>query len=238
MTCGEVLADQGTRMNHVQKLSIFVLGLWTIASRADEVPLVPARLENAAEVAQLISFPDVAKEREIIIIRCGATISRRGRAWPVIYTNPEQAAVFAPYENEVRKVMNKLRAIPARANDRNVEVWSNFSVIFDNMHGTKQVRIVPNLQYDVKRYGEQYLDPQRIVDRMFPSACIRQRPVWTLSRTNAEGAALTVSITAGNAAKNCERALTNLLLESTYIPAQHDGKAVEGTYVEAWYTTL
>lgn len=224
-------------MNHVQQqLSICMLALGVTHSGAEEPPPEPARFENAAELAQLIAFPDTAKTGDIVIIRCGSSVTREGGISPVVYSNPAHAPVFKPYEDEARKVMGRLRVLPARVNNRAVPVWFNFSIIFDSSDGKKQVKIVPNLQYDVKRYGEEYVDPQRIAHRWFPAACARRPPVWTLSRTDADGTAQSAALISGSTAKSCERALIKLLLESKFIPAQHGGTAVAGTYVETWYT--
>lgn len=61
-------------MNYLRELSIVVPALWAISSQANEPRLEPARLENAAEVARLMSFPDTAKEGDVVIIRCGTSI--------------------------------------------------------------------------------------------------------------------------------------------------------------------
>jgi len=224
-------------MNGVRALSATALVLWATFSTAHERAVEPARLENAAEVAALISFPETAKHGDVVIIRCGTSVSRRGDILPVVYTNSEDATIFKPYEDEAEKALDKLRVLPARRDGLRVAVWLNFSIVFDNTQGMRQVKIVPNLQYDVKRYGEQYLDPQRIAHRTFPRECSKRPPVWTLAKTDAKGDALSASLIQGAAGKRCERALIELLLSSTFIPAQHDGKAVDGTYVEAWYST-
>ena len=65
------------RINGVHALPATAFVLWATFSEAHERVVEPARLENAAEVAALISFPETAQHGDIVIIRCGTTASRQ-----------------------------------------------------------------------------------------------------------------------------------------------------------------
>jgi len=226
-------------MGGLQKLSMLALALWATVAQAQETSFEPARFENADEIARRIRFPDVATEGETVIIRCGTILSIRGITSPGMYPGVVDTPALKPYKDAVRNILGRLRFEPARVNSRRVDVWLNFSFIFDSKDGAKRVRIVPNLQDDTKLYGEDYIDPQRILDfREVPRACEWAPQLTTVSKTDPQGVATSVSVLAATAkprAAACERELIKLLTESKYIPAHHDGKAVAGTFVEPWY---
>lgn len=145
-----------------------MLLVWANISAAAEVQREPARFANADEVAASIKFPETAKAGEVVIVRCGTQASRNGATDPVVYAAATNADALAPYEEQARKFLHRLRVAPARVNDRAVDVWLSFAVIFDDRNGAKQVRLVPNLQYDAQRYGEEYFDPQRVTREKTP----------------------------------------------------------------------
>lgn len=198
----------------------------------------PAKFKkNIKGLEKKIKYPDDPYYGKTVI-RVAAESHPGGYLWPIFfYRDSAQDQAFIPYEESVKKIIRLLKVTTPKVNGRRNKVWFNFSVIFDNSDGKKEVRIVPNFLYNENKYGENYSDPQRIITkRSFPSECGVGNTLWMASTIDQNGKALDSRVIEGEGSRECREQLKKLMLASDYMPARHEGNFVPATYIEAfWY---
>ena len=188
-----------------------------------------------------IDFPDI-NEGNPLTIKCAGRITDRGKFDTIICLDDANfdgdKEISRNTGSEIAKVTESIRVNPARVDGRRVEVWYNFSVVFQVVNGAQQVDLVDNHFRNSDSYGEEYIAAQRYNGDL--SSCISSlRGAVFMQASISEGGEVQSVTPMGNNSSGggCTDRLMEDMQQSTYIPAFFDGNPVASTYVEIFTGT-
>ncbi|GEM_PF-2910274 len=200
----------------------------------------PARfLPDAESLEANIVFPPLSGDFAVWI-NCTAIVLAAGKMrgnW--CFADGENSAWF---KNAIHTAVRELRLQPAIVNGKPVPARMNYRVLFLSAGDARDVRVFQNWGYDVPRFGDHYLGPQRYsAMREYPSSCVGTvrtivaRVTVTVDVAGRPGEEAQVDFAEESASNgSCTRALQRLHRNAKYIPAERDGTPVEAMYTELW----
>ncbi|MDX1480684.1 MAG: hypothetical protein R3315_03355 [Woeseiaceae bacterium] len=154
--------------------------------------------------------------------------------------DPAQDSRFAT-EVERAATRGDIREAEVAGDIVSTEIY--FRVMLDREGGRPQVRYMPNWGYDADSYGLDYAAPQRILgqerranDQAFTFNCGAAR-FMTIVTVGADGrpmGAVEFDPIEGDLTLDCEAAISALLGDATFLPAQSNGMPVAARHVEIW----
>ena len=248
--------DRSMRLHNLAIRSLIVLvvtmkiALATTATSSS----TPARfVDGDRSLRNMISFPDIPGD-VMVIVYCVATIDRTG--FMRENTCFESANVDEVFRDAITKVARSSEVTPAVVSGEPLRTYLWYRVAFVQRDGQNAIGVFPNWGHNAAEYGNDYEGPQRVTRNRYPSACRTPDDVGDTYQTNVlakrdaysftalssvtigtDGKArsdVEVDATDFRGLKRCVDRITDILQHADYIPARHDGKEVEATYMETW----
>lgn len=189
----------------------------------------PARLiQGEKSFVNLIEFPE-GNEQESALVRCDSWIKKNGKTFvPFCFIYDESHRV---YEKAVLKYVHKARFEPARVNGKKKQVFLSFSVLFSRDGDNQTIRAYNHHFNSVEEFGVDYTAPQ-VYKFLTHGGCYKMQETKLKVFVDQHGKAIDGKILgAMKTIGACHRRSLNAYLTAKYIPAFHEGVAVNAKLV-------
>ena len=216
----------------------FTMSPRTPIAAEQSVTVMPAKfVEGEKSLRNLINHPSVDGDY-VVILSCFADVSIRGRMSHTVCSYQDESALM--FSKAVERAGKRARLSPAILNGEKKKIWLQFTAIFLKDIEGEDIQIFNNVRENVDRYGDEYIGAQRIDWFDFPKTCRQFYDWFALARVNiaVDGSPRDFEWepSSTNMPNGCEDTLKILMLTSNYIPAFYQGKPVDSTYAEPWFT--
>ena len=208
------------------------------ATFGEQSTRTPARFEDGElSLAHRIRFPDV--EGDVMKTAfCESVVEDNGRFHSNtcrITGSKKNKLFYYAIRDATRRSM---RAVPAIVNGKPRSALFHYQVLFVRADGRDSIRIFPNWGYDSKTYGPEYHAPQRLFERGAWLCGGERFGALATNRINEAGASVgkvSIRLSLGlTPSPHCLSMIRDRHEKAEYVPAHHNGKPVEATYVELW----
>jgi len=194
---------------------------------------------NAEEKSLLsvMAFPNI-KGNVTVMINCSGLIRKnRKMKFFLCYKNQPGDEI---YIQEIYKANKKAKYNPAILNNKKVDVFVQFRILFikNNDETTIQLALNPGYQENIIAYGGNYVSAQRVVgSEDWQKHCPKYNRYRLLSKAhvNRNGVASNANITSLNGItinNKCKNTIISTLNNSQYLPAKSNEVNVPSTYIE------
>jgi len=194
---------------------------------------------NAKEKSLLpmMVFPNI-KGNVRVIINCSGIIKRNKKIDSFLcYKNQPGDEI---YIQEIYKANKKARYTPAIINNKNVDVFVQFRILFKKNNDVTKIQLIrnPGYQENIMAYGDNYIGAQRVIgNENWQKYCPKYNRYRLLSKAhvNKNGIASNANITSLNGItinNKCKNTIISTLNSSLYLPARSNEKNVPSTYIE------
>lgn len=207
------------------------------ATFAEQSTRTPAGFDDGElSLAHRIRFPDVEDDVTKTAF-CEVVVEDNGRLYGnnCRITGSKNKLFYYAIRDATRRSM---RAVPAIVNGKPRSALFHYQVLFVREDGRDSIRIFPNWGYASKTYGPEYHAPQRLLEPRRWSCGGERFGALATNRINEAGASvgkvsfrLSVGLTPS---PHCISMIRDTHEKAEYVPAHHNGKPVESTYVELW----
>jgi hypothetical protein len=166
------------------------------------------------------------------------------RVWSRATTLPSLARCFLADPSHRDRFISDVERIADRAKLNSAVVDGNlerteiyFRVLLTRDAGGSQIHYFENWGHDAERYGYDYRAPQRLtpLERTGERASCGGSRIISLVTVGVDGRArddIKFETVKGKPSDECYVYIRNLLLTSDFIPARHNGKAVEALHMQ------
>ncbi len=218
---------------------------WSGFICADEPPtFTPAHFDTESKhsIDKQIVFPETDGDVSVLL-RCDALIKKNGRKRYLHCAYPED--IDRRYMLAVERAAKKARFAPATVNGKKRRARLQFIVKFEKEGASQRVRFYPNWGVNFKIYGSNYSGAQVYDKRRFPRSCatssrfsVRGKPIppfaYTAVLVDADGTVhdYTMFEQEEHMTRDCLKGHQNYSLREKYVPAFHDGIAVDSVHLK------
>ncbi len=218
---------------------------WTGVICADEPPtFTPAHFdtESMHSIDKQIVFPETDGDVSVLL-RCDALIKKNGRKRHLRCAYPED--IDRRYVLAVERAAKKARIAPATVNGKKKTARLQFIVKFEQEGASQRVRFYPNWGVNFKIYGSNYSGAQIYDQGNFPrqpcstswgNVKLKVIPpfAYTAVLVDADGTVhdYTMFEQEEHLTSDCFKGHQNYSLRAKYVPAFHDGIAVDSVHLK------
>lgn len=197
------------------------------------IRMSPAQFGKYADrFAKMIRLPK-KMDFEDMTVRCGGWAFREGTLIPEYCLAPETIEYAIVNKIEHRRK----RIIAADVKGRRYSVWFQFTVHVRRDETGDTVSVYPNHGHSVDRFGTNYVAPQRYRNGPQRSKpCPAEYDMMISGLVKRDGTIDDVTVVDSDTTDACNRANATAFAEGDYIPAHHDGEAVEARLFERFYS--
>jgi len=185
----------------------------------------------------MMVFPNI-KGNAMVIINCSGLIKKNKKMKSFLcYKNQPGDEI---YIQKIYKANKKARYIPATLNNKNVDVFVQFRILFKKTNDETKIQIIrnPGYQENIMAYGDNYIGAQRVTgNENWQKYCPKYNRYRLLSKAhvNKNGIASNANIASLNGITindKCKNTIISTLNSSQYLPAKSNKKNVPSTYIE------
>ena len=185
----------------------------------------------------MMSFPNI-KGNAMVIINCSGLIKKNKKMKSFLcYKNQPGDEI---YIQEIYKANKKARYTPAIINNKNVDVFVQFRILFKKNNDVTKIQLIrnPGYQENIMAYGENYIGAQRVIgNENWQKYCPKYNRYRLLSKAhvNKNGIASNANIASLNGITindKCKNTIISTLNSSLYLPAISNEENVPSTYIE------
>lgn len=188
---------------------------------------------DVEDIENRIKVPD-SMDQDVVVVRCGAGLDHRYSTAPY-HCFRTRGMDRDPYVLAINNAMRLLPFSPAVVAGKPVDVWFNFSVVFNK--AAASVSVFDSLLYDApNEITSYYVAPQRLLTVHSPRSC-RKKVAWPTMGVDVKGKPVQTEIDKQNGSL-CERRSRQILADSSYIPATVNGTRVPAQYREPFSAGL
>tara|TARA_B100001750_G_C15320018_1_gene501708 strand:- start:95 stop:856 length:762 start_codon:yes stop_codon:yes gene_type:complete len=191
-------------------------------------------VEGKRSMKNLVKFPRTKTDIEIQVI-CSAQATSKGRLKEPFCSSPDDPD--QDFTMAVSRRLKSARLAPATVNERPEDVDFQFIVHFKKENELESIEVYPNNGKNVERLGLDYISAQRYSPYVWPSRCrdggIQNDLIIQAAVVNKSGIATETNVISavGNLPENCKAGLTSQLENARWIPATHNGQAVDSLWI-------
>jgi len=208
----------------------------TISYSKSDIVFEPAKLKKSeASLQNRIKFPkSILKSNldENVVIRCDALLIRTGKfSLNFCY---ERGKKHYPYVTAINRAAKHAKIKPARVNGTVRKVWFQYFVTFFKKGDSHSINVVPNSGLQINKYGYSYSSAQRYANSSgeFGVGCGFDNDISVNAVISSKGKAMSVDVVGEQAGDKCKKYLIKSFMEQKFIPAFHDGVAINSFYSE------
>ena len=223
--------------------TVSLLVFFTVPAAAAE-EFVPARFAGGLDAAsEKIRFPDYKRD-VTVYINCAARVSATAEV-ERYFCLDYYGVADTKFREEAEAFIGRADFTPAMVNGEAKTVEIYFRVFFGRKGELYAAGVFPNWGDDAEAFGLEYEAPQRYNEDPPAPKCGSVAGISRVRVTEKGEPAGEVDLVMSYGAVEhfsvCETWMTDVVREGRYIPAYHEGKAVEATYVELrgdpeWFT--
>ncbi len=196
-------------------------------------------VEGERSLKNLIKFTKVKGDLSIVV-NCTSIGSAKGGirdAKCSATDDPSQKFAIA-----VSRRTRSARITPAIVDGKNEQVDFQFKVVFIRTGETETIDVYANNRKNLDRFGPDYVSAQRYSPYELPDVCKERRAsflILEIAVVTKEGRVKEsdLHVDSIGIAKVCETSLREITRSSRFVPAFHDGSAVESIWVNPWIAT-
>ncbi len=224
-------------------LAVFTLLAMAPLADADDEAVESFKSANFVEgkrsLKNLIKFPKVKGDLSIVVT-CTSIGTAKGRIQEAKCSaadDPSQKFAIA-----VSRRTKSARITPAVVDGKDEQVDFQFNVVFTRAGETETIDVYTNNHKNLDRFGPDYISAQRYSPYELPDVCKDRRLsflILEIAVVTKEGRVKEsdLHVDSIGIAKVCETSLREITRSSRFVPAFHDGVAVESIWVNPWIAT-
>ena len=213
----------------ILSLLLSITAIWSDIALSETFE--PAKFLPGKSPTDLIRYPKRSDDQAILVL-CAGRVSIKGRFIGLVVCDRNPA--LKAHDKFVRAVVDKedsLRLSPATVDGEPVEVWLNFSVLFNKVDGAPSIRTFPNHLLSRETYGPNYSAPQRYaLGNRDP--CVAGIYYITVD-VDSQGRGSNPGIIIAANSPDCSH---ERMAEESFIPATYNGESVAARYREIFFT--
>jgi len=196
-------------------------------------------VEGERSLKNLIRFPKVEGDLSIVV-NCTSIGTSKGRIQDAKCSAPDDPN--QKFAIAVSRRTKSARITPATVAGIAEEVDFQFNVVFTRAGETETIDVYTNNRKNLDRFGPDYISAQRYSPYELPDVCKERRIsylILEIAVVTKEGLVneSDLHVDTIGIAKACETSLREITRNSRFVPAFHDGLAVESVWVNPWIAT-